>query len=87
MCLFWRAQHKVKHTASHVPHPHLPHMGRESEHSLNRASDKSESLVRSTYDKAADAAGAAKDKAQVRHLRESQLQGRNPLPVHTLLYL
>ena len=49
---------------SHVPHPHLPHLGRESDSSLNRASEKSDSLVRSTYDKAADTAGAVKDKAQ-----------------------
>ena len=55
-----RAQHKVKHSASHVPHPHLPHLGRsEAEHKA----DKADSLVRSTYDKAADAAGTVKDKA------------------------
>ena len=77
----WCAQHKVKHTASHVPHPHLPHSGREGERSLDRASDKGESLVRSTYDKAADTAGAVKDKARPPHaLHEAHFASKRRVP-------
>ena len=40
----------------HVPHPHLPHLGHKAENKAAKASEKSDSFVRSTYDKAADTA-------------------------------
>lgn len=47
---------------SHIPHPHLPHLGRKAEGKAARASERSDDIVRSTYDKAADTASAAKHK-------------------------